>query len=91
MAAAVAALEPVRHEWMQRSGVVGVDVGFMRRQGIPTSEVGIRVTVRKKLPAHLVPEGELFPRELDGIPVQIREGSFAPEHEGGSHETTGEG
>jgi hypothetical protein len=68
------ALAKVSADWISRSGVVAVEVARRRRDETPTDEVGIRVTVEQKLPPNEVPEGELFPESLEGIPLDIVEG-----------------
>ena len=72
---AAAALRRVVDEWMRRTGVISAEVARRRDDGEPTDQVGIRVTVERKLPRDQVPEGELFPHQLDGIPVDVVEGS----------------
>ena len=79
--AAEAALARVAPEWLARDGVISVEVARRWQDGAPTDEVGIRVTVARVLPADQVPEGELFPDELDGFPIDIVEGR-PPELEG---------
>lgn len=69
-----AVLATVRDEWMRRSGVVSIEVARRRHNGVPTDEVGIRVTVERLLPREQVPDGELFPDEVDGVPVDLVEG-----------------
>ena len=59
---------------MARRGVVSVEVARRWRDGAPTDEVGIRVTVERVLPPDEVPEGELFPSSLEGFPVDVVEG-----------------
>lgn len=73
--AARAALATVEREWIDRHGVVSVEVARRWRDGAPTDEVAIRVTVERRLPADQVPEGELFPRRLRGVPVDVVEGA----------------
>ncbi|MDW3216347.1 MAG: hypothetical protein R8G01_20320 [Ilumatobacteraceae bacterium] len=73
--AAQAALAPVLTEWLDRHGVVSVAVARRWSEGAPTDEVGIRVTVERLLPPEQVPDGELFPSEVDGVPVDLVEGS----------------
>jgi hypothetical protein len=70
---AKAEFDRVRDEWMRRSGVTGIDIGFIWRGATMTDEVGIRVKVEKLLEPEDVPEGELFPRHLGGVRVQVRE------------------
>ncbi len=69
------ALAAVEHEWIGRRGVVSVEVARRWRNGAPTDEVGIRVTVERLLPADQVPDGELFPTDLHGVPIDVVEGS----------------
>jgi hypothetical protein len=66
-------LDLVRDDWLGRSGVTGVDVGFIWDGAVMTDQVGIRVKVEKLLEPSDVPEGELFPRYLTGVRVQVRE------------------
>lgn len=74
------ALQKVNSEWMARKGVISVEVARRRKDGVPINEVGIRVTLEQKLPPEDVPAGELFPEDLEGVPVDIVEGSApAPE------------
>lgn len=72
--AAITALDTVVDEWMRRRGVVSVEVARRWRGQQPTDEVGIRVTVERILPEDEVPDGELFPGDVDGVPVDIAEG-----------------
>jgi hypothetical protein len=71
---AQAALAKVAGDWMSRPGVVAVEVARRWKDGAPTDQVGIRVTVERKLPRDELPEGERFPSSLEGIPVDVVEG-----------------
>lgn len=79
VAEAIAELDRVRGEWLSRTGVTGVDVGFLMTEDGLSDEIGIRVKVRKKLPPDQVLEGELFPPKLGRFPVQVTESRPAPE------------
>lgn len=68
------ALAKVAGDWMSRPGVVAVEVARRWQEGAPTDQVGIRVTVQRKLPRNEIPSSELFPRSLEGIPVDVVEG-----------------
>lgn len=68
------ALGRIAREWMSRPGVVSVEVARHWKDGRPTDEVAIRVTVKRKRPRSDVPDGELFPASLDDIPVDVVEG-----------------
>lgn len=75
VAAATEALDAVREEWMSWSGVISVEVARRWIEGVPTDEVGIRVTLEKLLSPENVPPGELFPEALSGVPVDVLEGT----------------
>ncbi len=79
MARAESVLEAVREEWLRRDGVTAVDLGFKWRQGRMTDQLAIRVHVVKKKRTADLPAGELFPREVQGIPVDVIEASYAPQ------------
>ena len=72
--AAEAALAGVVDEWMARRGVVSIEIARRWQDDAPTEQIGIRVTVERILPADQVPDGELFPPDLEGFPVDIVEG-----------------
>ena len=74
---AEAVLESVRKNWLKKPGVTGVDLGFKWKGGQMTDTLSIRVHVaRKKLNIELN-EMELFPTEIQGIPVDVIEASYA--------------
>ena len=74
---AEAVLESVRKDWLKKPGVTGVDLGFKWKGGQMTDTLSIRVHVaRKKLNIELN-EMELFPTEIQGIPVDVIEASYA--------------
>ena len=81
LAAAQTALAGIIDGWLARRGVVSIEIARRWRGGAPTDEVGIRVTVERLLPPDQVPEGQLFPDHVDGVPVDVVEGS-PPEPEG---------
>jgi hypothetical protein len=64
-----------RHEsaLLRKPNVVAVGVGFRTRNGQPTSEVCIVVSVTQKLPAHKLKRGEALPTELEDIPIDVVE------------------
>jgi hypothetical protein len=68
-------LDGVREDWMSRTGVRAVGVGLIRDEHhVVTKEVGIQVTVIRKLPEEQVPKDELFPPRLGRFRVQLIEG-----------------
>ncbi|GAB4269386.1 MAG: hypothetical protein Kow0080_12940 [Candidatus Promineifilaceae bacterium] len=76
MAHAEQVLDKVRKEWLKKPGVTAVDLGFKWQAGEMTRKLAIRVHVTQKKPiADLTPE-ELFPKEVDGVEVDIIEANY---------------
>ena len=72
-------LESVRDDWLQREGVIAVDLGFKWESGQMTDRLSIRVhVVKKKLIAELN-RADLFPEEIDGLLVDVIEATYAPQ------------
>jgi hypothetical protein len=76
MEQATAVLNSVRDEWMARQGVTAVDLGFKWSRGLMTGKLSIRVHVAQKLPLADLTEADLFPSELEGIPVDVIEAEY---------------
>lgn len=79
LARAERALELVRDEWLRRPEVTAVDLGFKWSGGEMTDVVSLRVHVARKRDAADLSEAELFPREVDGVPVDVIAASYAPQ------------
>jgi hypothetical protein len=64
-----------RHEadLMARPGVVGVGVGLRQTGGAFSQEIAIVVLVRAKRPADDLAPGEMLPRALEGVPLDVQE------------------
>jgi hypothetical protein len=64
-----------RHEgWLLRlPNVVGAAVSTRTRGGKPSRERCLVVYVERKVPESELDEGDVLPRELDGIPVDVVE------------------
>lgn len=60
-------------EILAKANVIGVGVGYRSRAGKITEEVAIIVMVTRKQPRAEIPEGDLLPREIEGIPVDVQE------------------
>lgn len=73
---ATAVLNSVREEWLAREGVTAVDLGFKWSQGLMTGKLSIRVHVAEKLPAAALSDTEMFPKEIEGIPVDVIEAEY---------------
>jgi hypothetical protein len=68
--------EAVKHEWLRRKDVTGIDVGCKYVGGKRTGEVAIRLFVRKKL-ASVAPE-ERFPSRIGNHKTDVIEREFRP-------------
>ena len=79
LAKAERVLELVRDEWLRRPGVTAVDMGFKWSGGEMTDVVSLRVHVASKRDAADLSESELFPSEVDGVPIDVIAASYAPQ------------
>ncbi len=76
MGRAQAALQSVQDDWLKREGVTAVDLGFKWSQGEMTGKVSIRVHVSRKKAKEELTEADLFPKEVDGIAVDVLEATY---------------
>lgn len=76
MTKAQAALAKVQVDWLAQEGVTAVDLGFKWSQGEMTGQLAIRVHVARKKPLAELSQEELFPKEVDGIPVDVIEAVY---------------
>ncbi|MGD9702227.1 MAG: hypothetical protein AB7Q42_13635 [Acidimicrobiia bacterium] len=67
----LAGYESVRARLMQIPGVVEVGVGLRCRDGAIEEEAVYVVSVVEKLPPDQVPDGELVPPTIDGVPTDV--------------------
>lgn len=72
-------LDVVREEWLERPGVVAVDLGYKWVAGKMTPELSIRVHVVSKKRSSFIPKHEVFPEELGGIKVDVIEANYIPQ------------
>ncbi len=66
----------VAPELRRYPNVTGIGVGYKEIKGKRTGVVGIRVYVRKKLPANALAPEERLPKTIRGIPVDVIEAEF---------------
>lgn len=59
-------------ELMRKANVVGVGIGLRQRDGQYTGELAIVVSVTHKVPPDKLDPGDVIPREIDGIPVDVQ-------------------
>jgi hypothetical protein len=64
-----------RHEreLMRKANVVAVGVGFCRRGGVSTKEVGIVVSVKNKVPVSELKPRDVVPAQIEDVPVDVVE------------------
>lgn len=63
------AYEEAREDYIGRENVTGVDIGYKYVEGHRTDDIVVRIHVKEK--RELVPEAEMFPEEINGIPVDV--------------------
>lgn len=59
-------------ELMRKANVVGVGIGFRKRNQEMTEEPSIVVSVTHKVPCSMLDPEDIVPRELDGVPVSVQ-------------------
>jgi hypothetical protein len=57
---------------MRKAHVVGVGIGLRQIGGKPTGEPAIVVSVVQKIPSSQLAPGDVIPRELEGMPVDVQ-------------------
>jgi len=57
---------------MRKANVVGVGIGLQQREGAPTGEPAIIVSVTHKVPFSQLAPSDVIPRELEGVPVDVQ-------------------
>lgn len=62
--------------YAQRPEVTGIDIGFRRRRNKVTGTIAIRIHVREKMTKAKLGSWEIFPRMINGVPVDIIQGVY---------------
>ncbi|MCS7178093.1 MAG: hypothetical protein RML46_03020 [Anaerolineae bacterium] len=57
---------------MRKANVVGVGIGLRQRGGQYTGELALIVSVTQKVPPEELAPGDLIPKEIEGIPVDVQ-------------------
>lgn len=71
-----AARRAAEKKFGHRKYVTGVDVGYKWVGKDPTKELCIRVHVKEKIPVSALESSEVFPSEIDGVPLDVIEGDY---------------
>jgi endonuclease G len=66
----------------QRANVTGIDIGYKYDAGVRTEEIAVRIHVREKIPLEALSDADIFPKDIDGIPVDVIQGHYSPSAEG---------
>lgn len=65
--------EKYEEDLLARANVVGVGIGYQYKNGRPTNQIVIVVSVTEKKPLDELAEEDIIPAELDGIPTDVQE------------------
>jgi hypothetical protein len=57
---------------LRKPNVVGVGIGLRHRDGEPSQEPAIVVSVTHKVPSYELAPEDVIPRELEGVPVDVQ-------------------
>lgn len=66
----------------QRDNVTGIDIGYKYDGGVRTNQVTVRIHVREKLPLEVLAEADIFPKDIDGVPIDVIQGHYSPSTNG---------
>ena len=76
------AYEKALRAFGHRPDVTGVDIGYKYKDGRRGEAVVLRVHLREKLAPGLVDPAQLLPAEIDGVPLDVIQGSYTPSGNG---------
>ena len=76
------AFEKALKTYGHRPDVTGVDIGYKYNDGERTDEITVRIHVREKIPLSLLQAAEVLPTEIDGVPIDVIQGNYAPSANG---------
>ncbi len=72
------AYEKALRAFGHRAEVTGVDIGYKYQDGRRDDRVVLRVHLREKLAPGLIDPAQLLPTEIDGVPLDVIQGSYTP-------------
>jgi endonuclease G len=72
------AYEKALRDYGHRPEVTGVDIGYKYKDGRRSDDVVLRVHLREKLAISLIDPAQLLPSEIDGVPIDVIQGSYMP-------------
>jgi hypothetical protein len=65
------------HRYARRPYVTGVSIGSKIRRGRCLEETVVRIHVREKIPKAYLRRAELFPKEIEGVPIDVVQRVYA--------------
>lgn len=71
-----AAMMEARKRYSHRKNVTGFDVGYKWLGEEPTKELCVRIHVEEKIPVSELEQAEVFPDNIDGVPLDIIRGPY---------------
>ena len=73
------AYEKAYKSYMSREDVTGVDVGYKYTDGQKSNNMVVRIHVKEKIDESNLEASEIFPKQIDGIPVDVIEAVYQPQ------------
>ncbi|POF27922.1 hypothetical protein [Roseibium marinum] len=71
-----AAMELAMKKFSRRKNVTGFDVGYRWNGDEPTKELCVRIHVEEKIPVVELEATEVFPSDIDGVPLDVIQGPY---------------
>lgn len=65
--------EKYKSQLLERKGVVGVGIGKKKVKGVETDQLAIIVTVVQKIDKESLNKGDIVPKKLEGVPIDVQE------------------
>ena len=66
----------MRDRYAAQQGVTGVDIGYKYKDGKRTQVKAVRIHVKEKIPKNALESLDVFPTEIDGVPVDVIQGDY---------------
>lgn len=73
-----AALATAYKRFAHRSNLTGVDIGFRWKDDTPTDSLCVRIHVERKIPLDELEADQVFPLNIDGVPLDVINGPYQP-------------
>ena len=65
-------------EYIRRDYVTGIDIGYKYDGDKRTNDIVVRIHVRKKIAESALESAEIFPKEIDGVPIDVIQATYQP-------------